>query len=228
MEKLWYLKKCDLFQGLSRESMDRVMAVANDKTVPKKRIIYSPSEENSAIYILKKGRVRIFKLSPEGKTIILAILNEGDVFGAMSPIREGSSTGYAETLEDSYICSIEQDKFNQILAAMPEVALGMMEKISRRLKEAEDRIEDLVFRDVPGRIASVLLNLSSQFGTEGPDGLRIDFKFTHQDLADMVGASRETVTVILNEFKDDGIIRIDDRFVTIRNLTELKAWAGKD
>lgn len=228
MDKLWYLKRCDLFHGLSRGAMEKVMAVASDRTIPKREIIYAPENENGVMFILKKGRVRIFKLSSDGKMITLAILKDGDIFGAMSAVRAGVSGAYAETLEDSYICSIRQEDFHKLVQEMPELALGLIDKINQKLKEAEDRIEDLVFRDVPGRIASVLLKLAEQFGKDMPGGTQINFKITHQELADMVGATRETATVILHELREDEVLKIEDKYITVMDEKALREWAGKE
>lgn len=146
MDKLWYLKRCDIFNGLSKADLDKVSAIAHERTIPKKEIIYTPEDKNEAMFILKKGRVRIFKLSSGGKMMTLAILKDGDIFGAMSLIKGGASKAYAETLDDSYICAIRQEDFQNLIKEMPGMALGLIEKINQRLKEAEDRIEDLVFR----------------------------------------------------------------------------------
>lgn len=228
MDKLWYLKRCDIFHGLSKPDLDKVAALAQERTIPRKEIIYSPEDKNEALFILKKGRVRIFKLSAEGKMITLAILKDRDIFGAMSLIKGGASKAYAETLDDSYICAIRQEDFHNLIQEMPEIALGLIEKINQKLKEAEDRLEDLVFRDVPGRIASVLLKLAEQFGKGSPQGLKISFKITHQELADMVGTTRETATVILNELKEDEVLKIEDKYITIIDEKALKEWAGKE
>ena len=228
MDKLWYLKRCDIFHGLSKDDMDKVLAVASDRTVPKKEIIYTPEDESGVMFILKKGRVRVFKLSADGKMITLAILKDGDIFGAMSEINTGASGAYAETLEDSYICSIRQQDFHKLVQGMPEVAMGLINKINQKLQDAEDRIADLVFRDVPGRIASVLLKLSEQFGKDSPAGTKISFKITHQELADMVGTTRETATVILNELKEDKVLKIEDKYITIIDEKALKEWAGRE
>lgn len=228
MEKLWYLKRCDIFNSLSKSDLDKVAAMAHERIVPKKEIIYTPEDKNEVMFILKKGRVRIFKLSADGKMMTLAILKDGDIFGAMSLIKGGASKAYAETLDDSYICAIRQEDFHNLIKEMPQIALGLVEKINQRLKETEDRIEDLVFRDVPGRIASVLLKLAEQFGKGSPQGLKISFKITHQELADMVGTTRETATVILNELKEDKVLKIEDKYITVIDEKALKEWAGKD
>lgn len=228
MDKLWYLKRCDIFSGLSKPELDKVAAIAQERTIPKKKIIYTPEDKSEAMFILKKGRVRIFKLSAEGKMITLAILKDKDIFGAMSLIKGGASKAYAETLDDSYICAIRQEDFHNLIKEIPEIALGMVEKINQKLKEAEDRIEDLVFRDVPGRIASVLLKLSEQFGKDSSAGTMISFKITHQELADMVGTTRETATVILNELKEDEVLKIEDKYITVIDEKALKEWAGKE
>lgn len=228
MDKLWYLKHCDIFNGLSKPDLDKVAAIAYERTILKKEIIYSSEDKNEIMFILKKGRVRIFKLSAEGKMMTLAILKDGDIFGAMSLIKGGISKAYAETLDDSYICAIQQEDFHNLIKEMPQIALGLVEKINQRLKEAEDRIEDLVFRDAPGRIASVLLKLAEQFGKDSPQGLKISFKITHQELADMVGTTRETATVILNELKEDKVLKIEDKYITVIDENALREWAGKE
>lgn len=228
MDKLWYLKRCDLFHGLNKEAMDEIMAIAHDRTVPKKEIILTRDNEDRAMFILKKGRVRVFKLSADGKMMTLAILKDGDIFGALSAIKGGTSGAYAETLDDSYICRIRQEDLSMAIKKTPELALSLIAKINQRLKETEDRIADLVFRDVPGRIASILLKLSEQFGEKNKEGTRISIKLTHQELANMVGASRETVTIILNEFKEDELVSIDEKYITITDEKVLKQWAGKE
>lgn len=227
MDKLWYLKRCNIFHGLDKGSLDKVAAMAKERNIAKKEIIYSPEDAKETMFILKKGRVRIFKLSADGKMLTLAILKDGDIFGAMSVIKGGAPSAYAETLDKSYICAIQQRDFVNLIKEMPQLALGLIEKINDRLKEAEDRIEDLAFRGVPGRIASILLKLSEQFGEMKLGGTQIRFKITHQELADMVGATRETVTVILNDFRNDRIITIDEKYITILDEDTLKEWAGK-
>lgn len=226
--KLWYLKQCDIFHGLNKDAMDKVNAIAKDRNIPKKEIIYSAYDSDDAMYILKKGRVKIFKLSADGKMITLAILREGDIFGAMSAVRAGTQGAYAETLEDSYICAIRQDDFHKVVKEMPEIALKLIEKINQRLKEAESRIEDLVFRNVPGRIANILLTLSEQFGKDTPEGFQISFKITHQELADMAGSTRETVTGVLNDFKNDNLIKINEKHIIVLDEKALKEWAGRE
>lgn len=228
INKLWYLKQCDIFSGLGKEALERIGAIAREQNIPKKKIIYSPEDKGSAMYILKKGRVRIFKLSVDGKMITLAILGDKDIFGAMSMIKEGTYEAFAETLEDSYICAIKQEDFYNAVKEMPEIAMRLIEKINQKLKDAEDRIKDLVFHDVPARIANILLKLAGEFGKDTPSGIQISFKITHQELADMVGATRETVTIILNDFKNDNLIKIDEKYITILDERTLKGWAGKD
>jgi len=180
------------------------------------------------MYVLKKGTVRVFKLSPDGKMITLDILKDGDIFGAMSAIKGGTAGAYAETLEDSYICAIRQKDLSGIIKEIPELAVSLIEKINQKLKEAEDRIADLVFRDVPDRIASILLKLADQFGKNSGTGVEISVKLTHQELADMVGSSRETVTIVLNEFKEDKVVSISEKHISIIDKRRLKQWAGKD
>lgn len=227
MNKLWYLKQCNIFSGLDKEKLDKINGIAKEKHIPKNEIIYSAQDKDDQMFILKKGRARIFKVSADGKMITLSILREGDIFGTMSAVRGGTSGAYAETLEDSYICVIHQDDFHNAVKEMPEIALKLIELINQRLKEAEDRIEDLVFRNIPGRIAGILLKLAEQFGKDTSEGIQINFKITHQELADMVGATRETVTIVLNDFRNDNLIKISEKYITIIDEKILKEWAGR-
>jgi CRP/FNR family cyclic AMP-dependent transcriptional regulator len=228
MNKIWYLKKCDLFHSLKKEALERIAVIANEKNVPKKQVVMSADGQDDIMYVLKKGTVRVFKLSSEGKMITLDILKDGDIFGAMSVVKGGTTGAYAETLEDSYICAIRQEDLTTVIKEMPDLAVSLIGKINQKLTEAEDRIADLVFRDVPGRIASVLLKLAEQFGKVGDKGVEISIKLTHQELADMVGSSRETVTIVLNEFKEDGVVSISEKHISIIDEKRLKTWAGKE
>ncbi|PJC47089.1 MAG: hypothetical protein CO035_07505 [Candidatus Omnitrophica bacterium CG_4_9_14_0_2_um_filter_42_8] len=228
MNKIWYLKRCGVFQGLNKQALDKIAAVAHERNVPKKQVVMSADSEDDIMYVLKKGTVRVFKLSPDGKMITLDILKDGDIFGAMSAIKGGTAGAYAETLEDSYICAIRQKDLSGIIKEMPKLAVSLIEKINKKLKEAEDRIADLMFRDVPGRIASILLKLADQFGKNSGKGVEISIKLTHQELADMVGASRETVTIVLNEFKEDKVVSVSEKYVSIVDEKRLRQWAGKE
>lgn len=228
MDKLWYLKHCDLFSGLRNETIEKIGSIARERNIPGKQIIYSAQDKEEVMFILKKGRVRIFKLSADGRMITMAILKDGDTFGAMSIIKGGISGAFAETLEDSYICAIRQEDFSAVVKEMPEIALKLIEKINQKLKEAESRIEDLVFRDVPGRIASILLKLAEQFGKVSASGTEINFRITHQELADMVGATRETVTVILSDFKNDGIVQVNEKHMLTIDDKALREWVGRE
>jgi CRP/FNR family transcriptional regulator len=228
MNKIWYLKRCDLFHDLKKEALERIAAIANEKNVPKKQVVMSADGDDGIMYVLKKGTVRVFKLSSDGKMITLDILKDGDIFGAMSEVKGGTAGAYAETLEDSYICAIRQEDLTGVIKEMPDLAIALIGKINQKLKEAEDRIADLVFRDVPGRIASVLLKLAEQFGKSGDDGVEISIKLTHQELADMVGSSRETVTIVLNEFKEDKVVSISEKHISIIDEKRLRQWAGKE
>jgi CRP/FNR family transcriptional regulator, cyclic AMP receptor protein len=227
MNKLWYLKQCNIFSGLDKGKLNKISGIATEKHIPKNEIIYSAQNKDNQMFILKKGRAKIFKVSADGKIITLSILREGDIFGTMSAVRGGTSGAYAETLEDSHICVIHQEDLHNAIKEMPDIALRLIEVINQRLKEAEDRIEDLVFRNIPGRIAAILLKLAEQFRNDTGEGMQINFKITHQELADMVGATRETVTIVLNDFKNDNLIKISEKYITIIDEKTLKEWAGR-
>jgi CRP/FNR family transcriptional regulator len=153
--------------------------------------------------------------------VLLALLGPGDLIGEAA-WDKGSHDSVAETLEETKLYEIEKVAFEGLVRSNPEFALRLLQVISIRLKQAQARIEDLVFRQVPSRIARLLLSLAETHGKVTPKGIRVEFRLTHQDIADLVGSSRVTVTQVLNRFRDSHWIDIESKRVTIHNSNALE------
>ncbi len=165
--------------------------------------------------------MRVTRLSTEGKTVILALLGPGDMIGEAA-WETDEHDSYAETLEDSRIYQIGREAFLNFVRENPEFGLRFIGILGDRLKQAQARIEDLVFRQVPSRVARLLVTLAETHGKVTPNGVRVEFPLTHQEIADMVGSSRVTVTQILNRFRDSHWIDIESKRVTIHNMNALE------
>lgn len=219
--KLFSIRQSDLFESFNPVELGRLLGILEELELPKHHMVFSPGAPSEAIYFIEKGRVRLTRLSPEGKTVILALLGPGDLIGEAS-WESGEHDSYAETLEESRIYQISREAFQNFIHENPEFGLRLIQIIGGRLKQAQARIEDLVFRQVPSRVARLLVTLAESHGKVTPNGIRVEFPLTHQEIADLVGSSRVTVTQILNRFRSSQWIDIESKRVTIHNLDALE------
>lgn len=215
-DKLWYLKGIDLFRELSEESLKELDRLSIMKAVPKRTALYFPDHPSDSLFLLKEGRVKISKLSAEGREVILDFLEAGEIFGELALAGETVRTTTAETVEDSLVCIIPQESFARFLRGRPELALRMIKLMGLRRRELESRIEDLVFRSVSSRVAGLLLKLLEKHGEPFPGGVQIKVRLTHQEIAQLIGATRETVTEELNRLRQNRIIDFVKRRIIVR------------
>ena len=197
------------------------------KHYDKKDLIYLPGDVSDQVYLLKEGRVKISKLSEDGREITLVILEPGEIFGESALIndKETRST-VAEALENAYLCVISRKDFEEFINDKPELALSVTKLIGFRRRQIENMLEDLVFRGVHERLAILLLRLAERHGKEVDGKNLIDISLTHYDYANLIGSTRETTTACLNDFKREGLIEFQKRKVVIINEKGLRNRAA--
>lgn len=211
-----YLLTIDIFRDLPPERMAQLDARTRLITSPKNQVIYAQEEQAEALFLLKRGRVQLYRLTPTGKRLELATLEPGTFFGEMPLLGESLRHAYAETVEDSVLCAMSRADVERLVEEQPRVALRMMEVLAERLAQAEARLEEMAYRGVAARIAAVLLRLERERG--GPT-----VTITHQELGDIVGALRETVTKILDEFQAQRWVELGRARITLRDQDALRA-----
>lgn len=211
-----FLREIDIFQDLSQEDLASLAEATRMTTVQKGKIIYRQEDTGEGLFLLKKGRVRLSRLSGSGKKLDLAILEPGTFFGEMPLLGERLRNTYAEAVADCTLCVMSHADIERLVLSKPVVALRMLDVLGRRLAESEARLEDMAYRDVPSRLAALLLRLGGKSGNviEG---------ITHQELGDMVGAYRETITKILDEFQSAGYVELARRRIQILDHSGLSA-----
>jgi len=207
----------DLFQGMTAEELREVERVTSTRTFPRGAVLYTPGETGEALFLLREGAVQIYRLSPEGRKLVIAQLLPHSFFGEMTCIGQGMYDTFAEVTEDSTIVTMNCAVLNRLLINKPEIARRILEAFGRRVLEAERQLEDTVFKGIPARVAALLLRESEG---DSVDGL------THQDIAERLGVYRETATNALNELKAAHIIHIARRRITILDLERLRRAAG--
>lgn len=220
-QKLFSLRHSEIFESFNPVELGRLLGILEELELPKHHTLFSPGAPCEAIYFIERGRVRVTRLSPEGKTVILALLGPGELLGDAA-WESGEHDSYAETLEEACVYQISREAFQNFIRENPEFGLRFIGILGGKLKQAQARIEDLVFRQVPSRVARLLLSLAESHGRVTPSGIRVEFPLTHQEIADMVGSSRVTVTQILNRFRSSKWINIESKRVTIHDVDALE------
>jgi CRP-like cAMP-binding protein len=205
-----YLSAIEVFQDLSRKEMKEIDRAVTMNTCREGKLFYIPGDTGEVLFLLKKGRVQLYRLSPEGKKLIVATLGPGAIFGEMSLVGQGMYNTFAEAAEECLLCVMSRTDVENLIVSKPRVALRFIEAIGKRLTEAEARLEETTFKSIPARLASLLLRLSEESGPV-VDG------YTHQELAEMLGTYRETTTQTLNEFKTQGLIEIGRKRIELKD-----------
>lgn len=216
-EKLWYLQHINILADMTDAEMRRLAERTTMRTYARGKVIAKPDDPPDTIYLIKEGRVKLCRYSSTGRAHILALLERGDIFGERALV--GAQTAmHCEAFEDTLVCVLRRQDFEDLLQSKPELALRVMKVLAERLRQAEEVIENLAFHDAPGRLSALLVRLAEAYGEPHADGRRLMLRFTHQDLASMIGATRETVTNVLIRFRDEGLITVEERHIVIRDL----------
>jgi CRP-like cAMP-binding protein len=214
-DKMRYLSELNVFQDLSSKEVEELNRVTTMSSVPKGKVFYRPEERGEVLFILKEGRVQLYRISPEGKKLVISTLGPHTLFGEMALLGTKMHNTFAEAVEDCLICVMSRADLERLILGKPQVALRILEVTGPRLRDAEGRLENMAFKGIPARLASLLLRLSEEQGTLEISGL------THQDLAESVGTYRETATQVLNDLKADGLIEIGRKRITILDRARL-------
>ena len=212
-ERTMTLKAVPFFTQLSDHELDLVRAVATEKTYPKNAVVLTEGEAGDSLYMIQAGKVKVFIGDEEGREIILKILGPGSFFGEMSMIDKQPRSASVTTLETSTFLVLQHAAFEKCVEQAPTIGNMVMQVLAQRVREADRKIGTLALMDVYGRVASTLLELA--VFTNGK--LMVGEKLSQQDLANMVGASREMVNRILKDLSDRGFISIESKSITIIN-----------
>jgi CRP/FNR family transcriptional regulator, cyclic AMP receptor protein len=222
-EKLFYMRQVDIFQDLSDTEVEAISEMTRMCMYASNHIFYMPDDPGEILFILKKGRVQLYRISPDGRKLVFATLQPGAIFGHMGMIGQRLHNTFAESVGEVKICIMNRQDLEELLLAKPVVALRMLESVGSRLAEAESRFEDIAFRRMPARIARLILQLLDEHSET-----HVLKGFTHQQLADMLGTYRETTTQTLNDLKQQGIIRLGRKIIEVLDLEQLEMIAQNE
>ena len=219
------LRQAPLFSGLDDEAAEALSASMLENRLRRGEVLFHEGDAGDRLYIVTDGKIKLGRTSADGRENLLAILGPGQMFGELSLFDPGPRSATVTAVTDCTMRSLGHDELGRWLNGRPEVARGLLAQLAARLRRANDVVADLVFSDVPGRVAKALLDLSQRFGRTADDGVHVHHDLTQEELAQLVGASRETVNKALADFASRGWLRLEARSVVIMDLDRLKRRA---
>jgi CRP/FNR family cyclic AMP-dependent transcriptional regulator len=222
-EKYWFLKRCDLFGPLSDEQLHLMESRCRIREIPRGSPVYLPADAADGMLLLAAGRVKICGFTPDGKQSILTFIEPGEVFGELAIFDPGAREEYAEAVLASTVLLIPREQVQRLMLEQPSLSLGVTKLIGLRRKRIERRLKYLLFHSNRDKLVHLLLELVEQYGKASGDDIEITLKLSHQDLASIIGATRETVTVNLGDLQAAGLIKVGRKRVTVTDVERMAA-----
>ncbi len=215
------VRRAPLFTALDEAAAVSLRASMDSVKIAKGSILFKEGDEGEHLYVIIDGKLKLGTSSGDGRENLLSILGPGEMFGELSLFDPGPRTSTATAVTDAKLLSLSHEKVIPWLKQNPEVSLQLLTRLSQRLRRTNEAVGDLVFSDVPGRVAKALIDLGDRFGKTTPEGLLVNHDLTQEELAQLVGASRETVNKALADFAGRGWLKLDGRSVLIADVDRL-------
>jgi CRP-like cAMP-binding protein len=215
-----FLATVPLFSGLDRTELQRFAELTREKFYPKGSVILFENDPGDSLFVVRQGRVKVVLIGEDGREVILGVLGVSEQFGELALIDDRPRSAHVIAMEDSHLLVLRREDFRRRVESSPAVAWSLLTELSRRLRRADEKIGGLVLLDVPGRIARLLLDLSEESGSN-----TIEKALTHQTIAQMIGASRETVSRAMKEFQDANWVTVERRRITLADRAALEQRA---
>ena len=215
MTHLDFLRNVSLFESLDQQELEALSDVTFTRTFSKDNVIILAEEEGDTLFILKKGQVKVSIVSEEGREVILSLLGPGSVFGELSLLDGKPRSANVVAIEETDLLMLRRADFLQLIYKTPQIATALLAELATRMRKTDRQIEGLALLDVTSRISDTLLQLATEQGAETADGVTIESRPTHQELANMSGTTRETVSRVLKRLEGQGYINRNGRKITI-------------
>jgi CRP/FNR family transcriptional regulator len=227
-EEVQLLSTVDILEPLSEEELKELARQSSDTHLSAGEIFYTPHDRSERLYILKRGKVRIFKMASDGREFTLSVVDAGTVFGEMALTAQRLEGAYAQAMESSILLNMSRDDLERLILQKPEVGLQITRLLSERLRRYETRLEDITLKDIHSRLASIIVLLIESEGVRTSTGYRIPAHYTHQRLGTMIGANKEAVTRAFGLLQDEGVVELKRRLIYVKNLNSLRQVAEYD
>jgi CRP-like cAMP-binding protein len=215
------IRRAPLFTALDDAAASTLRESMTQVKVSKGHTLFKEGDAGDRLFVVVEGKLKLGTSSGDGRENLLSILGPGDMFGELSLFDPGPRTATATAVTDSRVLALANDQVIGWVTAHPQVSLQLLKRLARRLRRTNEVLADLVFADVPGRVAKAIMDLGERFGTKKDDGLHVNHELTQEELAQLVGASRETVNKALADFAGRGWVRLEPRAVVVLDYERL-------
>lgn len=215
------IRSCELFRPLDSAQVARLAARCRKSTYATRQPICLPAEPADSIYLLEEGLVKVCHITPEGKQSILAFVGPGEPFGELAVLDRDRRDEYIESVESSSVLSVSAAEVRRLMGENADFAVALTTMIGIRRRRVERRLRNLLFLSYRDRLVHVFLDLAEQFGLADGDGIHLRIRLSHQELASLIGSTRETVTVLLGQLRTEGLIRMGRRRIYLSNPQRL-------
>jgi CRP/FNR family cyclic AMP-dependent transcriptional regulator len=219
------LRRAPLFDGLDEESARALRRQMSDIKLSRGEHLFLEGQDGDRLYVVLDGKIKLTRAAADGRENLLSVLGPGEMFGELSLFDPRPRTSTASAVTDATVAALAHDALRPWLLERPDVSMHMLRALAKRVRREFDVTADLVFTDVPGRVAKNLLDLAERFGEQDRDGLHVHHDLTQEELAQLVGASRETVNKALADFAARGWVQISARSVLILDIERLRRRA---
>jgi len=218
--KLWYFENFNLMKALPQEELIKLNTNSKMREIRKKKIIYFPEESSNSVYLIKIGKVKISRISKDGREIIMAILGPGEIFGESSITDPGSQRDeFAEATEDTLLCLMFSEIIHDLMKTNPNFGIKITKIIGLRFKRIQSRFVSLIFKSSDERVKNFIKELASEEGHRTADGeIEIKLKLTHDDIGKLTATSRQMVTTVLNDLEKKNLVSYDRKKILVKNV----------
>lgn len=211
-----------IFSDLQEETIEKISSVGTKKVYPKESIILMEEDSGSAMFVITRGKVKVSRTSSDGREVILSILSESDFFGEMAILDGLSRSASVIALEESELFIIQREQFLALLKSHPEISINLLQELTRRLRSADMKIKALSLKDAEGKVATVILQLAEDIGKIKHGIVEIEKLPLQQDLANMAGTSRETISRTLHSFAKKGLVELEGSKLRILHFEKFR------
>ena len=225
-ERIKLLSLVDIFEPLSEEEIAQLNGQLPDRRLEEGETFYGPEDRSERLFLLQKGKVRMFRTTPDGREFTLAVVEAGTVFGEMALTAQQLEGAYAQAMEPSQVSTMLRADLERLVLEKPEVGLQIMQVLSERLRRYETRLEDVTMKDVRSRLAGIIVLLVESEGIRTATGYRIPAHYTHERLGTMIGANRVAVTRAFGLLQDEGVVELRRRLIHVTDIETLRRSAG--
>jgi len=225
-ERIRLLSLVDIFESLSEQEIEQLNGQLPDRRLERGEVFYGPDDRSERLFLLQKGKIRIFRIIPDGREFTLAVVESGTVFGEMALTAQQLEGAYAQAMEPSQVSTMAREDLERLVLEKPEVGLKIMQVLSERLRRYETRLEDMTMKDVRSRLAGIIVLLVESEGLRTGTGYRIPAHYTHERLGTMIGANRVAVTRAFGLLQDERVVELRRRLIHVTDLEALRRSAG--